>query len=104
MQFNLQAVQDSAKTTHPSSTSRFGGDEISRNVLANTFRSLLQTYHYLIIFVIFFNTTPTQQGYVCGNPVTDRQFDTDGVVPFLHGMGLIPYELYEVTLTQPYHI
>ncbi|PWZ38432.1 Serine carboxypeptidase-like 7 [Zea mays] len=36
-----------------------------------------------------------KQGYVCGNPVTDRQFDTDGVVPFLHGMGLIPYELYE---------
>ncbi|XP_008669340.1 serine carboxypeptidase-like 7 [Zea mays] len=35
------------------------------------------------------------KGYVTGNPVTDSQFDTDGVVPFLHGMGLIPYEFYE---------
>nr|ABA93440.1 transposon protein, putative, unclassified [Oryza sativa Japonica Group] len=34
-------------------------------------------------------------GYVAGNPVTDSQFDEDGKIPCLHGMGLISNELYE---------
>jgi hypothetical protein len=36
------------------------------------------------------------QGYIAGNPVTDNQFDTDGQIPYLHGMGLVSDELYEV--------
>uniref|UniRef100_A0A0E0BIW6 Serine carboxypeptidase-like n=1 Tax=Oryza glumipatula TaxID=40148 RepID=A0A0E0BIW6_9ORYZ len=36
-------------------------------------------------------------GYVAGNPVTDSQFDEDGKIPCLHGMGLISNELYECT-------
>uniref|UniRef100_A0A0D3HLL9 Serine carboxypeptidase-like n=1 Tax=Oryza barthii TaxID=65489 RepID=A0A0D3HLL9_9ORYZ len=35
------------------------------------------------------------QGYVAGNPRTERQFDEGGKIPFLHGMGLISNELYE---------
>uniref|UniRef100_A0A0E0MFB7 Uncharacterized protein n=1 Tax=Oryza punctata TaxID=4537 RepID=A0A0E0MFB7_ORYPU len=35
------------------------------------------------------------KGYLVGNPVTDHQFDDDGKIPFLHGMGLISDELYE---------
>ncbi|ONM17116.1 Serine carboxypeptidase-like 19, partial [Zea mays] len=42
---------------------------------------LLQTYSSYNCYVLF--TT------------IYSQFDTDGVVPFLHGMGLIPYEFYE---------
>ncbi|XP_052136220.1 serine carboxypeptidase-like 13 [Oryza glaberrima] len=36
-----------------------------------------------------------RKGYVAGNPVTDSQFDEDGKIPCLHGMGLISNELYE---------
>uniref|UniRef100_A0A0D9XRX7 carboxypeptidase D n=1 Tax=Leersia perrieri TaxID=77586 RepID=A0A0D9XRX7_9ORYZ len=35
------------------------------------------------------------KGYIAGNPVTDPQFDEDGKIPFLHGMGLISDELYK---------
>ncbi|CAL5016730.1 unnamed protein product [Urochloa decumbens] len=35
------------------------------------------------------------KGYIAGNPVTDNQFDTDGHIPYLHGMGLVSDELYE---------
>ncbi|TKW04621.1 hypothetical protein SEVIR_7G121900v4 [Setaria viridis] len=35
------------------------------------------------------------KGYIAGNPVTDSQFDTDGQIPYLHGMGLVSDELYE---------
>ncbi|XP_066345718.1 serine carboxypeptidase-like 7 [Miscanthus floridulus] len=35
------------------------------------------------------------KGYIAGNPLTDKQFDTDGQIPFLHGMGLVSNELYE---------
>ncbi|XP_043720778.1 serine carboxypeptidase-like 13, partial [Telopea speciosissima] len=35
------------------------------------------------------------KGYVLGNPVTDPFYDINKVVPFAHGMGLIPNELYE---------
>ncbi|KAJ4962745.1 hypothetical protein NE237_022684 [Protea cynaroides] len=35
------------------------------------------------------------QGYLLGNPVTDLTFDRNKIVPFRHGMGLIPDELYE---------
>ncbi|KAJ4963536.1 hypothetical protein NE237_023475 [Protea cynaroides] len=34
-------------------------------------------------------------GYLLGNPVTDLTFDRNKIVPFCHGMGLIPDELYE---------
>jgi serine carboxypeptidase-like clade 1 len=36
------------------------------------------------------------QGYIAGNPLTDNQFDTDGKIPYFHGMGLVSDELYEV--------
>jgi hypothetical protein len=36
------------------------------------------------------------QGYIAGNPMTDKKFDTDGKIKFFHGMGLISDELYEV--------
>ncbi|CAL5027242.1 unnamed protein product [Urochloa decumbens] len=35
------------------------------------------------------------KGYIAGNPVTDTQFDTDGQIRYLHGMGLVSDELYE---------
>ncbi|KAJ4966925.1 hypothetical protein NE237_018774 [Protea cynaroides] len=35
------------------------------------------------------------KGYLLGNPVTDLAFDRNKIVPFCHGMGLIPDELYE---------
>ncbi|KAL5707106.1 sinapoylglucose--choline O-sinapoyltransferase [Ranunculus cassubicifolius] len=35
------------------------------------------------------------QGYTLGNPVTDREFETNSEVPFSHRMGLISDELYE---------
>ncbi|KAJ4961996.1 hypothetical protein NE237_021906 [Protea cynaroides] len=35
------------------------------------------------------------KGYLLGNPVTDLTFDRNKIVPFCHGMGLIPDELYE---------
>lgn len=41
---------------------------------------------------------PSTQGYIAGNPLTDEQFDTDGRIPFLHGMGLVSDELYEVII------
>ncbi|KAJ3674050.1 hypothetical protein LUZ60_006042 [Juncus effusus] len=37
------------------------------------------------------------QGYLAGNPVTDPSFDFGGVIPYVHGMGLISDELYEST-------
>lgn len=36
------------------------------------------------------------QGYLLGNPGTDYKIDTNAVVPYLHGMGIISDELYEV--------
>ncbi|KAG7601723.1 Alpha/Beta hydrolase fold [Arabidopsis thaliana x Arabidopsis arenosa] len=35
------------------------------------------------------------QGYVLGNPVTDKNIETNYRVPFAHGMGLISDELFE---------
>ncbi|KAJ4968690.1 hypothetical protein NE237_015391 [Protea cynaroides] len=35
------------------------------------------------------------KGYLLGNPITDLAFDRNKIVPFCHGMGLIPDELYE---------
>ncbi|XP_042495430.1 serine carboxypeptidase-like 18 [Macadamia integrifolia] len=35
------------------------------------------------------------KGYILGNPVTDPVFDSNKLVPFAHGMGLISNELYE---------
>ena len=37
------------------------------------------------------------QGYLVGNGVTDEEFDGNALVPFAHGMGLIPDELFEVS-------
>lgn len=36
------------------------------------------------------------QGYMVGNGVTDEQIDGNALVPFVHGMRLIPDELFEV--------
>lgn len=37
------------------------------------------------------------KGYIAGNPLTDAtRFDDNARIPFLHGMGIIPDELYEV--------
>ncbi|XP_066337045.1 serine carboxypeptidase-like 3 isoform X2 [Miscanthus floridulus] len=36
------------------------------------------------------------KGYIAGNPMTDKKFDTDGKIKFFHGMGLISDELYEL--------
>lgn len=38
------------------------------------------------------------QGYFEGNPVTDPEFDGNAFVPYIHGMGIISDELFEVTL------
>ncbi|KAF1895867.1 hypothetical protein Lal_00037984 [Lupinus albus] len=35
------------------------------------------------------------KGYMIGNGVTDRNFDGNALVPFAHGMGLIPDQLFE---------
>ncbi|RWR80158.1 serine carboxypeptidase-like protein 1 [Cinnamomum micranthum f. kanehirae] len=35
------------------------------------------------------------KGYLLGNPGTDYKIDTNAVVPYLHGMGIISDELYE---------
>lgn len=37
------------------------------------------------------------QGYFEGNPATDTDFDGNAFVPYLHGMGILSDELYEVT-------
>lgn len=36
------------------------------------------------------------QGYILGNPATDRLIDGNYQVAFAHGMGLISDEFYEV--------
>ena len=36
------------------------------------------------------------QGYFAGNPKTDDKFDAPGKIQFLHGMGLVSDELYQV--------
>lgn len=36
------------------------------------------------------------QGYLVGNGVTDEEIDGNALVPFVHGMGLISNDLYEV--------
>jgi hypothetical protein len=38
------------------------------------------------------------QGYIVGNGVTDEQIDGNALVPFVHGMGLISDELFEVKM------
>lgn len=38
------------------------------------------------------------QGYIVGNGVTDELIDGNALVPFVHGMGLIPDELFEVKI------
>jgi serine carboxypeptidase-like clade 1 len=38
------------------------------------------------------------QGYIVGNGVTDEQIDGNALVPFVHGMGLISDELFEVKI------
>ncbi|XP_003572138.1 serine carboxypeptidase-like 10 [Brachypodium distachyon] len=35
------------------------------------------------------------KGVIAGNPLTDIRLDDNGRLPFLHGMGIIPDELYE---------
>ncbi|KAM0912500.1 hypothetical protein ACQ4PT_012759 [Festuca glaucescens] len=37
------------------------------------------------------------KGVIAGNPLTDVMLDFNAPVPYLHGMGIIPDELYEVT-------
>ncbi|KAG5054612.1 hypothetical protein JHK85_007122 [Glycine max] len=37
----------------------------------------------------------TYHGYMVGNGVTDEQIDGNALVPFVHGMRLIPDELFE---------
>ena len=39
-----------------------------------------------------------------GNGVTDEAFDGDALVPFVHGMGLISDQLYDVTLIDLFYI
>ncbi|GJN20255.1 hypothetical protein PR202_gb07610 [Eleusine coracana subsp. coracana] len=36
------------------------------------------------------------KGYLVGNPVTDSNFDSPSKIPFVHGMGLISDEMFEV--------
>ncbi|KAK9087026.1 hypothetical protein Syun_029420 [Stephania yunnanensis] len=36
------------------------------------------------------------EGYILGNPGTDRRVDHNGQIPYAHGMGLISNELFEV--------
>lgn len=36
------------------------------------------------------------QGYLAGNPCTDKQYDMDGRIKFFHGMGLTSDEMFEV--------
>lgn len=38
------------------------------------------------------------QGYLVGNPVTDNNFDGASRIPFVHGMGIISDEIYEVRM------
>ena len=45
-----------------------------------------------------------EQGYVLGNPVTDKNIETNYRVPFAHGMGLISDELFEVIFIFINHI
>lgn len=33
-----------------------------------------------------------------GNPVTDHKFDGNAIIPFVHGMGLISDEIFEVKI------
>lgn len=38
------------------------------------------------------------QRYLIGNGVTDEKFDGNALVPFAHGMGLIPEEMFEIKI------
>jgi len=38
------------------------------------------------------------QAYMVGNGVTDKQFDGNALVPFVHGMGLISDDLFKVKI------
>ncbi|KAG5042850.1 hypothetical protein JHK87_006765 [Glycine soja] len=40
-------------------------------------------------------TYHVRHGYMVGNGVTDEQIDGNALVPFVHGMRLIPDELFE---------
>jgi hypothetical protein len=37
----------------------------------------------------------TTHDYIIGNGVTDEQINDNALIPFVHGMGLIPDELFE---------
>ncbi|CAL0304582.1 unnamed protein product [Lupinus luteus] len=40
------------------------------------------------------------EGYLIGNGVTDVLFDSNGIIPFVHGMGLISDQIFEDTKNQ----
>jgi len=53
---------------------------------------------FLISWLQLTSETPCVQGYIVGNGVTDEQIDGNALVPFVHGMGLISDELFEVKI------
>nr|BAB09519.1 serine carboxypeptidase [Arabidopsis thaliana] len=62
-----------------------GGDSYSGKIVPGAVQQIsLVTHSYII-----------EQGYVLGNPVTDKNIETNYRVPFAHGMGLISDELFE---------
>uniref|UniRef100_A0A0E0J1R7 Uncharacterized protein n=1 Tax=Oryza nivara TaxID=4536 RepID=A0A0E0J1R7_ORYNI len=65
------------------------GDKPILNLMYQCGLQLTFAFHQFLYLVYM------TQGYVAGNPRTERQFDEGGKIPFLHGMGLISNELYE---------
>jgi len=53
---------------------------------------------FLISWLQLTSETRCVQGYIVGNGVTDEQIDGNALVPFVHGMGLISDELFEVKI------
>nr|CAB3500016.1 unnamed protein product [Digitaria exilis] len=47
------------------------------------------------ILIFLKKVTSHLAGYLVGNPVTDSNFDDPSKIPFAHGMGIIPDEIYE---------